>query len=65
MKKCDCGKCDCENKEVGKALPIIIEFSLNGQSETALAKPVDDAFYKIVSGKYAGNYVHVWDLKKK
>ena len=40
-----------------------ITFTSNGATLNAKAKRYNDAFYEIVSGKYKGNLVHIWDIK--
>lgn len=37
-------------------------FYHNGAKIVARMKKINDAFYEIVSGKFKGNWVHVWDV---
>lgn len=45
-----------------KAKPIT--FTSDGQTHKENAVRYDDAFFEIVGGKFDGNLVHIWDLKK-
>ncbi len=37
-------------------------FYCNGEKLIAKMKRFNDAFYEIVSGKFKGNLVHIWDI---
>ncbi|MEK6878211.1 MAG: hypothetical protein AABY22_01310 [Nanoarchaeota archaeon] len=41
-----------------------ITFTSDGKTYTEKAVVFNDAFYEIVGGKYNGNLVHRWDVKK-
>jgi hypothetical protein len=42
-----------------------IFFSHNGSVLSAMVKPHDTSFFKIISGKYKGNLVHIFDIVKQ
>jgi len=60
-----CG--ECGNVTYGRYPEIPeeeIKFEHCNLIYTAKAKRRDDAFYEITTGRFAGNFVHIWNIIK-
>ncbi len=65
MKKCFfCGNDYTPQQQKDKVQTIEIKHTHNGQILTDKANIYNDAFYEIVTGKYKGNLVHIWNIVK-
>jgi hypothetical protein len=64
MKTCPCCGSLVKEKDVDSPAKFPITFRDNGNNLfTANAVPFNDAFHKIIEGKYKGNLVHIWNCR--
>ena len=61
-KVCPCCHNTYSPKE--KVKPTDIKFEYNGIIYTEKARRRDDAFFEVTTGRFAGCYVHIWNIIK-
>lgn len=51
-------------KEQSKPTPVHMTHYVNGVQHISLMIPWNDQFFEIVQGRWKGNLVHRWNVKK-